>query len=263
MRALLQFMFLSPKPAFLPDPPLNVGFLFGSSIVCMLAHAFTNAPSAGEATRGYLHGGLSMDFIGQKGPSSKLHLLLLDLLVIALQAVNVSASVLRRRIKQNLDVPAATTSVDVPSAGQSLEDEERGVRRSAEQQRADDIEMQNLTQSGQTAASASTSEPTEQDPDRASLLAQPRSSDRHIFDAFNSGQIVLADFRPWTAVKEQFYVFLKAAREHRAEGRDERNRLIRQQFTARAFAGFQRRFGGAGAVVTDATADRQPRRGSV
>jgi cytochrome b len=103
LRCLIQMVLLTPKTGLLPDPPANrpaLGAILGANLLCVILHIFSSAPSAGEATRGYLHGGFVMDFIGQKGPSSKLHLLALDLVVILLQVVHLSAFIARQRLKK-------------------------------------------------------------------------------------------------------------------------------------------------------------------
>lgn len=240
----MQFLFLTPKPAIFPEPPANrpyIGAIFGSNVLCLLLHMWYNAPSAGEATRGYLHGGLAMDFIGQKGPSSKVHLALLDILVLVLQIVHLSAYVLRQRLKDNLTepvtVPTVPATVPAASTGQDLDHEERGVRRSIEQQQNEEIEMQNLNPSGRSTAI----DPAEANSsEREALLAStamPQRSDAHIFDAFNSGQIVIADLDVWKTVREQFLAYSKSAPDTE---RAERNRLMRQRLAARAL---QWRFG--------------------
>ncbi|KAF5851077.1 hypothetical protein GGP41_010683 [Bipolaris sorokiniana] len=63
-----------PKP-FLP----LLLFSFG---VNFLLHLTYPAPAAGEDTRGYLHGGLMIDFIGQQGPTSKWKLGALDICIL-------------------------------------------------------------------------------------------------------------------------------------------------------------------------------------
>lgn len=239
-RALVQLIWLTPKPALFPEPPANrpyIGMIFGTNILCLLVHIFSSPPSAGEATRGYLHGGMAMDFIGQKGPSSKLHLLLLDLLVVFLQTVHLSVLVLRQRLRQSPAIAVTTStgsqySAQPASTGQTVEDEERGVRRSAEEQNRGDIEMQTLNPAGDLAAPA---EPSNEapSPEHEALLAStsmPEHTDARIFDAFNSGQIVLGDFDLVKTVKEQFLAYAKAPRDANAA---EANRLMRERLTAR------------------------------
>src|SRR3954469_4316676 len=85
LRAVNQMMFLSPKPQFIPTAPIHrpyIGAIFAPNIICILLHILTARSEAGEAMRGYLHGGVIIDLIGQKGPTSKFHLVVLDLLVL-------------------------------------------------------------------------------------------------------------------------------------------------------------------------------------
>ena len=211
LRAFVQFMFLTPKPAGFPNHPADnpsVGAILGSNMICFFLHFLFNPPSAGEPTRGYLHGGLAMDFIGQKGPTSKVHLLLLDLLVVALQVTHMAAGMVRKRLKDasasqsGIVGNAQPTAPPAPALQQDLDSEERGVNRSDETQ---DIEMQTLNPSGTTVPAPEASAPDIESSEHDSLLATtaPRS-DAHIFDAFNSGQIVVADLDLWKAVKGQW-----------------------------------------------------------
>ncbi|RMZ72272.1 DSC E3 ubiquitin ligase complex subunit 4 [Pyrenophora seminiperda CCB06] len=130
-----------PKP-FLP----LLLFSFGISF---LSHLTYPRPSAGEDTRGYLHGGLMIDFIGQQGPTSKWKLGALDICILILQLVMVSVHVKRRELKKKLaklsagetpssasdratsDPPPAETAAaaanDNAARGQDVDDEERGV----------------------------------------------------------------------------------------------------------------------------------------
>lgn len=217
-------MFLTPKLPMLPVPSGDrpyVGAIFGANILCILMHTILGPPSAGEGTRGYLHGGLAMDFIGQKGPTSRVHLVLLDALVLVLQIVQLSVHILRQKLKEAPATPIAVTttrggqySAAPVSDGQTMDDEERGVRRSHEE----DIEMQNLTTSGAATDSTDSTENAEEAAPSSdeSLLAStgmPQHTDAHIFDAFNSGQIVIADLDVAKTVREQFWAYQKAPRD--------------------------------------------------
>src|SRR5271170_3147242 len=76
LRLLIRFIFqvniLSPKSplsAFASiDLPVRRAtiLLFTSFIIGFIPHILFNVPSAGEPTLGYLHGGLLIDFIGQR-----------------------------------------------------------------------------------------------------------------------------------------------------------------------------------------------------
>ena len=212
-RAFVQFVFLTLKQAPFSEHAIDrpmIAPLVTSNLLCILFHTFGGVVEAGEDTRGYLHGGLAMDFIGQKGPSGKVHLVVLDLLVLGLQVMHMAAGMARRKLR---DAPKATpagavseTSQSTTSAEQTdasqqqdLDSEERGVHR-ADYGADTDIEMQPLNPSGTT-----TVDPTSSSSSSDALLATttPRT-DAHIFDAFNSGQIVLADLDLWKHIKEQW-----------------------------------------------------------
>ena len=95
LRALPQYLYLSDLPRGFPSPPqlrLHEYFLtvFLSCLVVVLLHVFSDAPSAGEAVRFYLHGGLLIDFVGERGPISKTRLVLMDGLVLVLQLVQMA-----------------------------------------------------------------------------------------------------------------------------------------------------------------------------
>jgi hypothetical protein len=242
LRSGVQFYFLTPKPAIFPPLPENrpfIGYIVGVNLLCVLLHTLLSAPSAGEATRGYLHGGLVMDFIGQNGPSSTFHLLLLDCFVLALQVVHLSASVLRQRLRQGLladdSVAAATSSSPstvTSTAAQTVDDEERGVRRSVEEARGNDIEMRNLT---------STTPPAEDEHARLDAF-RPARTESHIFDAFNSGQMVVADLNPAQTIKDQMMMIslTKSSQEDEtANDRATRHRQMRQRLTQRLWQRLQ------------------------
>lgn len=214
----VQFLLLTPKPSIFPEPPQNrpyIGMIMGANLLCLVLHMYSSPLSAGEATRGYLHGGLAMDFIGQQGPTSKLHLVALDALIVSLQLVHLSAHIARTKLKEALTVTPPGGLETAPAASvQDHDHEERGVRRSQE---GADIEMQNLDPSGSAAASSGPPVSDEEPSERESLLASTApSTDAHIFDAFNSGQIVLADLDITQTVKEQFWAYQNSSLESRS-----------------------------------------------
>ncbi|KAL2154010.1 hypothetical protein VTH82DRAFT_2686 [Thermothelomyces myriococcoides] len=131
---------LSPKDGpFLSVEQPSVYSIFVPSALCILLHMFSRLPEAGEATRGYLHGGVIIDFIGQKPPTSRLAFLYLDFVILGVQflmlAVHRELEGLRkavtpglRTINSNfpqLDQLAATLAATV----QDHDAEERGVLR--------------------------------------------------------------------------------------------------------------------------------------
>ena len=139
-----------------------------------------------------------MDFIGEKGPTSKLHLVLLDLLVLGLQVLNLGILLTMRKAKEASE-PATSAARTAPS--QTLDFEERGQHQS--DHRPVDIELQDLNPS---AAQGETSyDDADNERERDSLLATATpTSDAHLFDAFNSGEIVIGDLNIAAIVRDQF-----------------------------------------------------------
>ncbi|KAF2845338.1 DUF1746-domain-containing protein [Plenodomus tracheiphilus IPT5] len=177
-----------PKP-FLP-------LLLFSFLVNLFLHLTYPAPSAGEDTRGYLHGGLMIDFIGQQGPTSKWTLGALDVCILFLQLVMVSVHVKRRELKKKLAqlsagssttttthaatsddsaaAEAAPISSDAAARAQDADDEERGVLR-----RTDSLSDLGV------------------DPDSEEDALLPSSSEHgraDVLDVLTSGQCIIGDF---------------------------------------------------------------------
>lgn len=240
IRALVQFVLLTPKPPTFVQPPDQqpfVGAILGMNFLCVILHLWLNPMSGTEGTRGYLHGGMAMDFIGQKGPTHRITLVLFDLLVTALQLVHLTAHVTRKRLKDGMATTTNTSTQQAtaaPSRNQDLDSEERGVRHSNELRNRDDVELQTLNPSGRSTTRESTTDEAGEDDEtneRDALLSSttPPRSDTHIFDNFHSGQIVLADFNIWASTKEQFWAYQKSS----AEQREARRGSYRAQLTSR------------------------------
>ncbi|KAF2766873.1 DUF1746-domain-containing protein [Teratosphaeria nubilosa] len=245
LRAFVQFVFLTPKPSIFPEPSADrpfIGGILGTNLLCLLLHAIFSAPAAGEASRGYLHGGLVLDLIGQRGPASKFHLLLLDLLIVFLQVWQLSAHLTRQRLKESGTEMSVTTSEGRQYAAarvsQDLDHEERGVRR-------EDVEMQTLNAGSSTVSPAPDSDASSSH-DTLLAATAPRS-DQHIFDAFHSGQIVLADLDLVRTVREQFLAYQHAPREPLQSSRELRaniaGQLLRWRFGMNVGAPAQRILG--------------------
>ncbi|KAF2103018.1 DUF1746-domain-containing protein [Rhizodiscina lignyota] len=163
LRSFTQLLYLTPKPPMVPTPPNlkdrpYIGAIVGVNLFCLLLHLYLSHPSAGEATRGYLHGGLMIDFIGQKGPTSKLRLVLLDLAITALQMIMLAVTAEEKKAekkgkrrrkshrRQAQDASTSTSTDHIPhttsetpateetaqSTSQDHDAEEQGVRRSLE-----------------------------------------------------------------------------------------------------------------------------------
>jgi hypothetical protein len=220
-----QFVYLTPKPAIVPIMGKHRPYVFWivvSNAICVLLHMLNARPEAGEATRGYLHGGLIIDFIGQEGPTSKIQLLLLDALVITLQFVMLAAHIQRQDLKTLMSSTSTTQpargDVDGPvSTAQDLDAEERGILR-PEIITEGDIEMQSLSPGvggdlhhqprGNGAADA------EDD----GLLAEPLeqangSEDSHPLNVFHTGTVITADLYVLHTIQSQWTDYQNGSQE--------------------------------------------------
>ncbi|KAK8213954.1 hypothetical protein IWZ01DRAFT_220667 [Phyllosticta capitalensis] len=243
LRAFIQLLWLTPKPDILPDMPTNRPYIYpicGSNLICLLAHLWFTAPSAGEATRGYLHGGLLIDWIGQHGQASKLRLTLLDFLTFGLQLVMLSATLKLQRVKKkgepirrgSTSANASASIADVESlsssAGQDVDSEERGVLRRSS-----------------TASNLQDVVPNERD----QLLGNeeaPGTDPQAVLDTLSSGQALIAELFVADTVREQFEVAFTGeipSRETLLGSRDRRLRLMAARLRQRR-AAFNTRIGG-------------------
>jgi hypothetical protein len=207
-RAIVQLIFFTPKaPPF--DPTRNqpfIGAIFSSNLFCMLLHLLFVHPDAGEETRGYLHGGLFIDFIGQKAPVSRLRLVTFDILVMVLHLVMLGLIVERVRTNSKGSAATSTDTADtIGNTGQDLDSEERGVRRDDSRVRSsgDDMELNDLSDRRRTSI--------EQSSERAELLAEPveddsehMSRDTHPLDTFVSGEAVILDMNLINTIRDQW-----------------------------------------------------------
>lgn len=159
----------------------------------MLFHYIFALPQAGESTRGYLHGGILIDFVGQRPPTWTLGLLLFDLIIWGIQclmlAVHEEREVLRKQVNPSLGQaagaqadPAAAATAETTT--QDLDAEERGVLREDADvvETGEGIEMQPLN----GGAASSCEEPRMDE-------AYPRAT-AELVDVMWSGNAVLANF---------------------------------------------------------------------
>lgn len=162
-----------PKP-FLP----LLLFSFAAPFVLHLASA---TPAAGEDTRGYLHGGLMIDFIGQQPPASRVTLAALDACILLLQVMMVSVHVKRRDLKKKL---AALLSATAAAREQDADDEERGVLHRTD----------TLSDAGAEAGGEGQDDEEQQYQHQQQQHQRPHQYDaQDALDMLTSGQCVVAD----------------------------------------------------------------------
>lgn len=183
----------------------------------MIFHAFLIRPEAGEATRGYLNGGLFIDFIGQK-PVPVFRLLAFDFLILLVDIVMLALIIERvkmvgsKGLASMVRTRTATTNTnaetDTAQLGQQDHDaEERGVRNSED---ADDT-----NESPAEGTATNTSPVPEIDDDvqdeRTTLLADPGEGGTgpiprggHPLDSYATGQAVIMDMGFFTTLGDQW-----------------------------------------------------------
>jgi hypothetical protein len=172
----------------------HVFAIFIPNILCLLLRAIFSPPQASEATRGYLQGGVVVDFIGQKPPGSRFTLLLLDLIIFGLQCFMFAIHTERERLRKvvmpsrrraSSTAATATTNTAASTSTQDHDAEERGVLRDGPElvETVSGIEMQPLI--------SSTGDDTGPEP---SANLSGASSTISLSDTLRSGNAILADF---------------------------------------------------------------------
>lgn len=215
IRALPHWFYFTPKPSIFPPPsPAHrpyIGIIFGNNIICMFLHLLFKPPAAGEATRGYLLGGLLIDFVGQESPVSRGRLLFLDVMVLALQILVLAVTLERTK----LTIKHSEVMIEeVDEARQDHDSEERGMlRRDVTGQ--DEIELQEMrhTSSGRTGA--------DEDRERDELIQPDGNNEpqhQHALDHFLSGQAVIINVRVIDTIRSQWYFTADTSGEATASG---------------------------------------------
>ncbi|KAK9235667.1 hypothetical protein V1525DRAFT_451913 [Lipomyces kononenkoae] len=150
LRSIVQLNYLTPKPFPIPRSARK-GVVYFVILVantyCLLVHIFTNLPVSREANGGYLHGGLTIEFIGQKAPASRLRFICSDIVIFILQIVMLTisnnmndeesatpqtpsaiaaAAQLAAHASTRSSQPAPPSPTELPPRRQTLDDEERG-----------------------------------------------------------------------------------------------------------------------------------------
>ncbi|KAH8703584.1 hypothetical protein BGW36DRAFT_369576 [Talaromyces proteolyticus] len=199
LRAIVQLILFTPKaPPF--DPTRNqpfVGAIFSSNLLCMLLHLLFIHPGAGEETRGYLYGGLFIDFVGQKAPVSRLRFLVFDALILLIHLVMMGLIMERVRTNGNAQTPNDGTAgtADDTTPVQDHDAEERGVHRHEENDTLPDPIESTLNDT----------------PEHTELLAEPDedyagqgAKDIHPLDTFASGEAVILDMGLLDTIRDQW-----------------------------------------------------------
>lgn len=174
----------------------------------MIFHNFFTYAEIDETTRGYLHGGLFIDFIGQKAPVSVVRLLSQDFLIMVIDLVMLGLVVERVKTVDGMGDSSSRESENEQGeeTQQDHDSEERGVLRN---QRDDSIELDSLDSHTHTHTPSQThNDNTTPDDERTNLLSDP-SDDRaakpiHPLDIFSSGEYMLMDIGLIDIIRDQW-----------------------------------------------------------
>jgi len=178
----------------------------------MLIHLFMSLPKGSELTRGHLHGGILIDFIGQKPPTTRLAFLSLDLIILAIQCLMLAVHSDREALKSasarpNRMLDILSTLDREVRGSRTQDDEERGVpSRNPLQNFINEtvnIEMRSLRQRVEheetTAASGTEREAYENNAGEGTSLvadstAPPAVGRRQLEDIYASGNAIIGNF---------------------------------------------------------------------
>lgn len=233
LRSIFHLILLTPKrpfpPPFPPFPPSSpkpsLLIILLTNLFPLLIHIFTSPPEGTEATRGYLHGGIVIDFVGYKGPASKVRLVGIDLLLVGLQLVMMGLVVRRRgmeiisrRNRGDGDYGVGTSAQQrqgqqgrprrrPPRRARDTDEEERGdVSLSSSETEEDEQERD------ESQATASSSAYTSARADyyyttNSSVPLQPLLPDQlqdHPLDPFHSGQYIIANIHLGETLRKEW-----------------------------------------------------------
>ncbi|KAJ6789868.1 hypothetical protein PWT90_11117 [Aphanocladium album] len=197
LRAFGQYLYLSPKdeafPVALTATRLHVLLVVAPNVICMLLHIFASLPVGLEDQRGYQHGGLVIDFIGQKPSTSRIYYLLSDVFLLVLQCVMLTIHTEREQMRVRLKTfrPLAEDLAQQAAAGRTireLDEEERGVSAMMDEEAGDeavDVEMRLLNQDGDV---------NEEPGPSNSSRTEDSDNTTHLFNVMNSGNGVLGPY---------------------------------------------------------------------
>ncbi|KAG6162318.1 hypothetical protein E4U50_004877 [Claviceps purpurea] len=140
LRAVGQYMYLTPKdesfPFLMPAGRVHVLLVVVPNLICMLLHLFTSLPRGPDFHRGYQHGGLIIDFVGQQPATYRIYYLIADLAILVLQCLMLTVHTQREQLRVLLKtfrpiLPELSGDMQATAiAARSLQDldaEERGV----------------------------------------------------------------------------------------------------------------------------------------
>ncbi|KAJ6445808.1 ferric reductase transmembrane component [Purpureocillium lavendulum] len=204
LRAAGQYTYLTPKddsfPFFLPSGRVHVLLVLIPNLICMALHMFGHLPRGPGFHRGYQHGGLIIDFVGQRPPTYRLYYVLADVVILAVQCLMLTVHTQREKLRVALKtfrplVPDIAQELATARSAEDLDAEERGVLQNAPGMdmdvEDDDVELQPLSSNMQEGEGSAQME-------GSGSLVRPvtseASSRSQMSDIINSGNAVLGEY---------------------------------------------------------------------
>ncbi|KAL2889409.1 DSC E3 ubiquitin ligase complex subunit 4 [Ceratocystis lukuohia] len=131
-RVVAHYTYLTPQPENLnisTAAPANLLGILIPNTLAMAWHLLVALPVASEATRGYMHGGIIIDLIGQKPPITRLVLLALDLFIMILQLIMLAVHLDRDNLRTQIDPKRISPLMllNLISVARALDQAERGM----------------------------------------------------------------------------------------------------------------------------------------
>ena len=164
-------------------------------------------PKGTEASRGFLHGGIVIDFIGQTPPRSRLILLAFDAFILAIQslmlAVHSQREALRGAVKPNRGSIDFLPELRRQLRLQTLDGEERRERRRRRRRRRRERRDSNANtpyqdvEMGAVLDNMEETNHTDEDDETTSLISEPAmssNSGRQLSEIYASGTAMIGEF---------------------------------------------------------------------
>jgi hypothetical protein len=206
-------MYLTPKdeafPFLMPAGRVHVLLVVVPNFLCILLHLFTSLPRGPDFHRGYQHGGLIIDFVGQRPPTSRIYYLLADFAILAIQCLMLTVHTQREQLR----VMLKTFRPMLPEIANELEAAMRSMQDLDAEERGVSLHAPDITLSGpagaatgdetsamemrETNGAQGTGEGSGQNGEADTLLPGPTSEDSsraQLADVMNSGNAVVGEY---------------------------------------------------------------------
>lgn len=157
-------------------------------------------PSGQDYHRGYVHGGLVIDFVGQLPSTSRLYYILIDVMLLVLQSLMMTIHNEREKLRVTLKTfrplsPTLAQDVALARSIESLDAEERGMPREESSglgaEGSNDIELQSLNGDGTQGEGNDRAEDPENE---ARDTVADGSSQNHLADTLTSGNGIIGEY---------------------------------------------------------------------